>query len=227
MRGSRNIDGWGMGTYADGHALVVRSEAPAMSASAVGGVSSSFRAAVQAARSSVLVGHLRLSSRGALRKENNHPFCLSFLAYDWLLVHNGTAVNHHRLMPPEQRLLVESDSDSARVFEFLRRQVIEYYLSSFQKSLIWGWRHAFDALLNTDGGTFNIIVSNGYLSFVLVHWRRFYCLHREKEAGDAVLVSTLRLSDDEEWVVFEKRDNTRAKLLAFAGHSLVYNGDIR
>jgi len=225
-RGSLNIHGWGIGSYLGRAAVVVRSESSVVSDSKSRDLSNEFRVAILATHSPIVLGHLRLSSRGSLGVQNNHPFCLSFLGYDWLFVHNGTAVDHEKLVPVEERLLVESDNDSARVFEFLRRQVIDYYLSSYRKSLIQAWRHAFKSLLSTNNGSFNIIVSNGYLSFALVHWRSFWYLHREKQAGDALLVTTLKLTDNEEWVVFNKRADRTAKLLVFSGHSLILNGDV-
>jgi predicted glutamine amidotransferase len=91
---------------------------------------------------STILGHLRLTSRGRTRRENNHPFRLHFLGYDWLLVHNGSARNHESLVPADERLLTESDSDTPRVFEFLRREIIRQFLSSPRTSLIVSCRNA-------------------------------------------------------------------------------------
>jgi predicted glutamine amidotransferase len=181
---------------------------------------------VEAVSSPIFLGHLRLTSRGSQRRENNHPFSLTFLGYDWLLIHNGSARRHEQLVSPDERLLPESDNDTARVFEFLRREIIDYYLSRPQRSLIEACRTAFGKLLEADGGTFNLILSNGYLTFVFIHWRTFYLLHREKIIGDVTLVSTLKLTDDEEWMEIRRLERKKAKLLVFSGHTLVLNGDI-
>jgi glutamine amidotransferase len=223
QKGGRNVHGWGIGSYVNGHARVLRRAEPATLGS---NLSAEFAVAVEAVSSPIILGHLRLASRGTKRRENNHPFHLSFLDYDWLLIHNGSASQHEGLVPPDKRLLPESDADTARVFEFLRREIIDYYLSEPQRSLVEACRSAFAKLLRTDGGTFNLILSNGYLTFVFIHWRPFYLLKREKDTGDVALVSTLKLTEEEEWVKFDRLEGKRAKMLIFSGPTLVLNGDI-
>jgi predicted glutamine amidotransferase len=174
-----------------------------------------------------ILGHLRLTSRGRTRRENNHPFHLHFLGYDWLLIHNGSACNHESLVPRDERLLTESDSDTPRVFEFLRREMIREFLSSPRKSLVESCRKAYEALLRADtAGTFNIILTNGHLSFVFIHWRPFYVVHREKDTGDVALISTLELTQEEERVEFKVLQDKQAKMLVYNGPTLVLNGDI-
>ena len=190
-------------------------------------LSGEFGAAVEVVSSPTIVGHLRLTSRGQTRVENNHPFRLDFLGYQWLLVHNGTARRHAELVSPTERLLTEADSDTPRVFEFLRREIIAYYEDRPQHSLIAACRQAFGKLLAADPqGKFNVILSNGHLTFVVVHWRTFYLLHRPKETGSVALISTLKLTDQEEWIEINKLSSKSAKMLVFGGPSLVFNGDI-
>jgi predicted glutamine amidotransferase len=222
-QGCRNIHGWGLGTYSERRALVVRRSDPATDGQSLG---REFATAVEAIIGSTILGHLRLTSRGRTRPENNHPFVLNFLGYDWLLIHNGSARNHELLVPRSERLLVESDSDTPRVFEFLRAKIIDRYHSSLKTSLIESCRAAFRSLLDADDGTFNIVLSNGHLSFVFIHWRPFFALRRDKESGDTALVSTLCLTPNEEWVKFNVLRGKRAKMLVFSGPMLVLNGDI-
>lgn len=223
-RGMGNVDGWCIAGYHRGRANVLRSADPAMDR-ASGDPSREFYMAARAVSSPTILGHLRLISAGTVSKFNNHPFKLSFLGYDWTMVHNGTAINYEALVPHDERLLLESDNDSARVFEYLRKRIIGYYLESSRRSLIEGCRQAYSDLLET-GGKFNIILSNGHISFVFIHFRPFYLLNREKQMGDAALLSTLRLTDDEEWIVFNKLRDMKAKMLVFSGPTLVLNGDI-
>ena len=143
-RGRGNIHGWGIGSYIDGSANVLRTDEPAFN----NNLSSEFSIAISAISSPVMLGHLRLTSRGSISSENNHPFKLHFLDYDWLLIHNGTAANYDRLVPLDERLLIESNNDSARIFEFMCQRIISYYLSGHQKSLIEGCRFAYTDLLD-------------------------------------------------------------------------------
>ena len=105
-------------------------------------------------------------------------------------------------------------------------QIIQNFLSSPKKSLIESCRKAYDSLLQTDSGKFNIILTNGHITFVFIHWRPFYVLHREKDSGDVALVSTIQLSRQEEWVEFNHQANKRARMLVFNGPTLLLNGDI-
>ncbi|NLX98929.1 MAG: hypothetical protein GXY83_22515 [Rhodopirellula sp.] len=221
--GARNVHGWGIGWYRGQQARVIRRATPATDG---GSPAQEFLTAVEAVSSPVLLGHLRLTSRGATRQENNHPFTLRFLGYEWLLIHNGTA-RRNDLVPVGDQMLTESNNDTARVFEFLCQRIIDYADSNPKHSLIEACRKAFAALLDADPeGSFNLILSNGNVTFALIHWRPFYLLRREKDHGDAALLSTIRLTGDEEWLTFERLPNKRAKMLAFSGPSLLLNVDI-
>jgi predicted glutamine amidotransferase len=189
--------------------------------------STEFAVAAEVVSSPTILGHLRFTSRGQSCVENNHPFRLDFLGYQWLLVHNGTARRHAELVPPAERRLADANSDTPRVFEFLRRQIMDYCEARPQHSLIEACRRAFGKLVAFDPrGTFNLILSNGHLTFVFVHWRTFYLLHRPKQTGNVALISTLKLTDHEEWIEVNKLPTKQAKMLVFGGPSLVFNGDI-
>ncbi|MGI6449057.1 MAG: class II glutamine amidotransferase [Desulfitobacteriia bacterium] len=221
--GRRNVNGWGIGYYQNENAKVVKSNEPANN----GTVSREFKIASQAISSPIILGHLRFTSRGTNRVENNHPFKLHFLNHNWLFIHNGSASSGIQLVPYERRLLVNSDNDSPRIFEFLREKIVDYVMSSPKKSLIEACRNAFIELLKKDpNGSFNIILSNGHINFVFIHWRTFYLLKREKGNGDTMIISTLKLNDEEEWIPFDKLSDKRAKMLVFSGPSLIFNGDI-
>jgi hypothetical protein len=52
-------------------------------------------------------------------------------------------------------------------------------------------------------------------------------LRRDKAAGDASLISTFRLTRDEEWIQFARLPSARAKMLVFSGPTLALNTDIK
>ena len=95
------------------------------------------------------------------------------------------------------------------------------------KSLIKACQKAYEELLDADpDGAFNLILSNGFISLVFIHWRPFYLLHRVKSPGDALFISTLRLNEHEEWIKFNRLNNRRAKMLVVSGNSIIFNGNI-
>ncbi|NMC99834.1 MAG: hypothetical protein GYA62_08950, partial [Bacteroidales bacterium] len=102
----------------------------------------------------------------------------------------------------------------------------QYFLADSKKSLIESCRKAYRKLLEKDSGKFNLILTNGYLSFVFIHWRPFYLLNREKISGDVALISTIKLTRDEEWIEFNPVNGKVAKMLVFNGNTLIFNGDI-
>lgn len=225
LLGNRNIDGWGIGHYVDSSARTIRSQEKAVRG---GRASATFATAAECIASPIILGHLRTASQGSRRVENNHPFMLHFLDYDWLLIHNGTA-SRHEFMSGQERLLIDSDSDTPRIFEFLQRRILEYFHAQPTHSLIHACRNAYQELRRFDSvGTYNIILSNGHLTFVFVDWREFYLLHREKSSGDTALLSTVKLTDKEEWLTIRchKDQGKVAKMLVFSGPTLVFNGDI-
>lgn len=219
--GRRNIHGWGIGSYRNGKANIVKSE---LAAHDLRDVSREFKVAMKAVSSEIIIGHLRLTSSGGTRIDNNHPFKLNFLGYDWLMIHNGTGREIHQLVPESERLLINSNNDSARAFEYLRKKIIHYYCSDPGRSLSEAVRHAYTQLLTDDPqGTYNIILSNGYLTWCFVHWRPFYALRREKTPGDVTIVSTIKLNNNEEWYEFHPPDD-KARMLVYSGDSLIMHG---
>lgn len=227
--GQRNINGWGIGYYNDGEYRLIRSKDPALNVDS-DMISDEFSVASKVIESPIVLGHLRLTSAGDNRVDNNHPFYLHFLNYDWLFIHNGTARNRE-LVPFGERLITGSTNDSPRVFEFMRSKIIDYIEESPSHSLVEAVRYAFDSLLEADpAGKFNIILTNGYLSFALIHWRPFYLYRNEKESGNTIRLSTLKIDEthpiSDPPQMFEPRTSKKAKMLVFNGESLIFNGDI-
>lgn len=222
--GKSNIDGWGIGYYIDSRSQIKKSSEPVYNTK-THNLNNEFSELIKKISSTIILGHLRLASRGAVMEENNHPFPLNFLNYDWLFVHNGTAYNTDKFGSKTGYILKDSTNDSARVFEFMRKNIISYYSGNLKHSLIEACRAAYSKLLKIDPlGKYNIILSNGYISFVFIHWRKFYMLDREKDTGNALLISTIKLTENEEWIEFENRQ--KAKMLVFNGPTLIFNGNI-
>lgn len=223
-RGNRNIHGWGIGSYREGLARVIRRESAALDGEHVSG---EFDVAMNSISSEVIVGHLRLASSGRVIRENSHPFKLNFLGYDWVMVHNGTGRRINEMVPHQERLLEESTNDSARAFEYLRKEIISYYCSDDKKSLIEAVRFAYAKLIENDPqGSYNIILSNGYLSWCFIHWRPFYVLNREKASHNVAIISTIKLTDNEDWIEVKPGHMKKARMHVYNGPTLIMNGDV-
>ena len=107
--------GWGVGWWAGGRPRVLRGVLPAHRDQA-------FCDASHAARSRVILAHVRDASVGPVREENTHPFAWG----PWLFAHNGTVARYRRSarvrraieaeIDPALRRHLRGDTDSERVF---------------------------------------------------------------------------------------------------------------
>ena len=69
--GRRNSNGWGLGSFEEGRANVIRSADSALGPNSGGDVTSQFRVAMNATCSPTILGHLRMTSSGRSRVEND------------------------------------------------------------------------------------------------------------------------------------------------------------
>ncbi len=107
--------GWGVGWWAGDRPRVLRGLLPAHRDQA-------FCDASRAARSRVILAHVRDASIGPVREENTHPFSCG----PWLFAHNGTVARFRRSsrvraaieaeIDPSLRRRLRGDTDSERVF---------------------------------------------------------------------------------------------------------------
>jgi glutamine amidotransferase len=111
----RHPHGWGIGWYQGRRVVLRRGLLPAHADQA-------FLEAARAARSRIIVAHVRDASIGPVRPENTHPFVHG----RWLFAHNGTVSRYRRSAPlraaieaeidPSLRAWLRGDTDSERCF---------------------------------------------------------------------------------------------------------------
>ena len=92
--------GWGIGWYSGGHPVIRRGILPAHADEA-------FVHAAAAARSTVVLAHVRDASVGAVTAENTHPFQHGV----WLFAHNGTVARYKKVQSVRDAVLAEIDPD--------------------------------------------------------------------------------------------------------------------
>jgi glutamine amidotransferase len=95
--------GWGIGWYADGQPVLRRGLLPAHQDEA-------FVEAARAARSDVIVAHVRDASIGPITEENTHPFRHG----RWLFAHNGTVARYKSNPRVRAAIAAEIDPDLRR-----------------------------------------------------------------------------------------------------------------
>jgi glutamine amidotransferase len=100
IQSHKHPHGWGVGWYEDGSPVVRRGLLPAHA-------DESFVHAAQAARSAVVLAHVRDASVGPISTENTHPFHHA----RWLFAHNGTVARYKRSARVREAILAEIDPD--------------------------------------------------------------------------------------------------------------------
>jgi glutamine amidotransferase len=179
--------GWGIGWYVDGHPVIRRGLLPAHA-------DESFVHAATAARSRVVVAHVRDASIGAVTAENTHPFQHG----RWLLAHNGTVARFKKVQAVRDAILAEIDADlraelrgetdSERCFylflTLLRAQATLEHPSLGQvRRALAGTTEAVTRIADPHAEsptTLNLVVSDGRL---LAATRRGKPLHLASDAG--------------------------------------------
>ncbi len=100
MQSHRHPHGWGIGWYDEAGVQLRRGVMPAHADDA-------FVTAARAARSEIVVAHVRDASIGPVVEVNTHPFAHG----PWLFAHNGTVARYEHL--PAIRAAIEAEIDRA------------------------------------------------------------------------------------------------------------------
>lgn len=186
---SGNPDGWGIGWFEGNRAFVERAPERA-------DLDVFFEDSTQVARSHTIIAHLRHSTRGEPAQCNCHPFKHHHRGRDWLLAHNGW-VNYVDDHPRS-----EGETDSEQIFHQMMDKVAEYEQGGSIRGQYPALKHAIEYILDTYGNQIrlNLLISDGNQLYAYNHYpgKPIYMLRRSKMYGDAVLVSTQRLTN-EDW----------------------------
>lgn len=183
----RNPHGWGIAYYEGNEAKVIKR--PGVASNDPG-----FQKAVEVARSKVILTHLRLTSKGVVCEENCHPFVRWSMGSAWTFAHNGTI---HGIPTEPGR------TDSEAALNEIVDQVEEYARLGPIRGTYPAVLHAVNTLFQRYGRAIelNFVLSDGAMLYVLNHYpgKPMFVLHREKDYGGALLVSTQKLTA-ENWV---------------------------
>lgn len=113
--GECHPNGWGIGHYANGKPVRVRSTAEAQS-------DPLYPTAARAADGRTILGHVRQASVGRVSEANTHPFVHG----NWMFAHNGTVEGFADdpaplldLIPARRRGSIEGETDSEHLFQAL------------------------------------------------------------------------------------------------------------
>ncbi|MCL4500730.1 MAG: class II glutamine amidotransferase [Deltaproteobacteria bacterium] len=222
-RGRRNVHGWGIGFFRQGHPVVEKSAEKIFQE---GRLHASFQRLARVVASPIILAHIRYRSSGKVDECNAHPFSLDFWGQSWIFAHNGEA----RAIEPYvsgHTPTLEAGSDSARTFEFLR----DYFVDAQPKRQYASFRQvlqeALSELIRQYPGEYNFLLTNGRFLWAFTNHRQFLLLTGSQKLEDALLLTTIKEGlSPENWQQISLREGSWGKLLLIAGGDLVWCEDL-
>jgi predicted glutamine amidotransferase len=221
-KGRKNMNGWGIGFYRENQALIEKS------AERVFGedhVHESFQRLARVIDSRIIVSHISCPLSGGRHSSENHPFSLPFLEHVWLFVHVGRVADiEHYQTTHEPRL--EPEVYPARIFEFIRDQLVTLMEQYPYESLLEALRRGIRNLVAAYPGRYNFFLANESVLFAFSNYHSLMVLRETEALGDILLITSIGegLSSNEWKPIVPEKDSV-GKLLVVAGPDILYQGD--
>ena len=222
-KGRKNMNGWGIGFYRENQALIEKS---AESVFGEDHVHESFQRLARVIDSRIIVSHISCPLSGGRHSSENHPFSLSFLDHVWLFVHVGRVADiEHYQTTNEPRL--EPQVYPARIFEFIRDQLVVLMELDPYESLLEALRRGVRNLIAAYPGRYNFFLANESVLFAFSNFHSLMVLRETEALGDILLITSIGdgLSSNE-WKSILPEKGSVGKLLVVAGPDILYQGDI-
>jgi predicted glutamine amidotransferase len=222
-KGEKNMNGWGIGFFRENQALVEKS---ADRVYCDDHVHESFHRLARVIDSRIIVSHVSCPLSGGRHSSDNHPFSLAFLEHVWLFVQVGTVANiEHYQTVTEPRL--EPDVYPARIFEYIRDQLVAVMEQNPYLSLVDALRRAIRNLVTEYPGRYNFFLANESVLFAFCNFHSLMALRETGTLGDILLLTSIRGGlGPKEWMAIGPEEAGTGKLLVVAGPDILYQGDV-
>jgi predicted glutamine amidotransferase len=222
-KGRKNMNGWGIGFFRDNQAFVEKS------AERVFGedhIHESFQRLARVVDSRIIVSHISCPLSSGRHSSDNHPFSLPFLDHVWLFVHVGrvAGIEHYQTVN-EPRL--EPEVFPARIFEYLRDQLVASMEEDPYRSLLEALRTGVRHLVEEYPGHYNFFLANESVIFAFSNFDSLMVLRESGTLGDILLLTSIGEGlSDKEWMAVRPDESAGGKLLVVAGPDILYQGDV-
>jgi len=222
-KAKQNINGWGIGFFRDAEAFVEKSSEQVFIGDQV---HESFQRLARVIDSRIIVSHISCRLSGGRHSAHNNPFSLPFLDHSWLFVNIGRELDIDQYQTTNEPRL-EAEVNAARVFEYLRDELVNRMKKFPYGSLYAALRDAIKQLVSDYPGLYTFFLANESVLFGFSNFRRFLLLKKSETIGDILLITSVgkRLSP-EEWIPIRPDKKSLGKLMVIAGPDVLYLGDI-
>jgi predicted glutamine amidotransferase len=222
-KGKRNMNGWGIGFFRDNQALVEKSSEQVYDSEHV---HEGFQRLARVVDSRIIVSHISCPLSGGRHTAHNHPFSLSFLDHVWLFVHVGLIEgieNYQTTNEPR----IDVDVYPARVFEYLRDQLISYLRYTPYGSLGRSLVKSIKNMLSEYPGRYAFFLANESVLFAFCNFLPLMLLQVSESSGNSLVLTSIKEGlSDKEWTAIRPEKNTLGKLIVVAGPDVLYLGDV-
>jgi len=189
-------------------------------------VHESFQRLARVIDSRIIISHVNCPKSGGYHSAQLHPFKLTFLDHDWLFAQIGVVENIHAYQTKENPRL-EVDVYTARIFEYLRDQLILLHRKNPYISVYIALRIAIQELLDDYPGNYTFFLANESFLFAFCNFRQLMILKESESMGEILLVTSVKeglsLTD---WHPITPDPQSLGELLVIAGPEVLYAGDV-
>jgi len=222
-RGRLNMNGWAIGFFREGLALVEASPEQVYTGYHV---HESFQRLARVIDSRIIVAHVRCSQSGGHHQTDSYLFTLSFLDHAWLFAHVGIVEGIGGYRTPNEPLF-EVDAYSAKIFEYLRDQLLAVHALNPYISLEAALGAGIQRLVSDYPGHYAFFLANESVIFAFCNFRQFLVLKEAEAMGDILLLTTVEegLSPNN-WFPLRPEKGSRGKFVVVAGPELLYVADV-
>ena len=222
-KAKQNMNGWGIGFYRDGSALIEKSSEQVFIGDQV---HESFQRLARVIDSRIIISHISCPLSGGRHSAHNNPFSLTFLDHTWLFVNVGRDQDIDQYETVNEPRL-DAEGKGPRIIEYLRDELIKRVENYPYGSLYGTLREVIRQLLADYSGLYMFFLANESVLFGFSNFRRFLLLKKSETIGDILVVTSVgeRLSSGE-WIPIKPEKNSLGRLMVIAGPDVLYSGDI-
>jgi predicted glutamine amidotransferase len=222
-KGRANVNGWGIGFFREDKALVEKSPEQVFLQDQV---HESFQRLARVIDSRIVISHVNCPKSGGRHSAQLHPFKLTFLDHDWLFAHVGVVENINTYQTRETPRL-EADVYTARIFEYLRDQLVLLHRKNPYISVYIALRIAIQELLDDYPGNYIFFLANESFLFAFCNSRQLMVLKESESMGDILLVTSIEEGlSRTDWHPIRPEPQSQGELLVIAGPDVLYAGDV-
>ena len=192
-----NLDGWGIAYFDNNVAFVEKASehnTQKGESSFAAAENKKFFDAVDEARSTNIIAHVRRTSGASVCELNCHPFKYRYHGRDWIFAHNGYVMNRNFERDPD----AEGSTDSETIFQKMMGYVDEHVRSGSIRGLYPAMKKAVRQILDDFPGIkLNFLMSDGNMHYAFSHYdvKPMYIQQNLKGYGNAILISTQDFGD--------------------------------